>query len=482
MDITTVDTSSSLTVADRQSSPSSEAPNDAARMHRYDPETAELAERAFDFVRRRLQGERAAFTTEPSTAAMHLQLGGVITRDGVGAGRAFDLFTGAIEPGCIPIDHPGTLAFVGQAAATSAVIADVMLSAAGICADWWLQGGGAIHAENEALAWLAEIAGMPAGAGGTFMNGGTVANLTGLHVGRWTHRNKLGPGTRPAIAATREAHSSVRLAARVIGAEMLTVETDERGRMTASTLTAALDQTELDVFAVAATAGCTNTGEIDDLAGIARVCREHDLWFHIDGAYGGGALASERARPLFAGIEFADSLVIDPHKWLFVPMDCSAILYRDPALAWRANTQAADYLDAVDADRLWNPSDYGIQMTRRARGVPLWFALASHGTAAFAEAIDACVALAEEVARVVEAHPLLELAKEPGLSVVLVRRKGWERAQYEAWSDALRRHGLGLIVPTTFEGEPVLRLCFVNPKTTVAQVERLLATLEGEFA
>jgi L-2,4-diaminobutyrate decarboxylase len=464
------------TATDRFSSTAVE-PRDAARMHRFDPETAGLAELAFAFVRDRLRGDRPPVTSAPSRATLDASIGESITADGIGAERTFGLFTDVIERGCIPIDHAGTLAFVGQAAAISATLADVMLSAAGISADWWVQGGGAIHVENEALRWLAAIAGLPAGAGGTFLSGGTIANLTGLHVGRWTRRADAEPGARLAIAATSEAHSSIRLSARVLGVDILTVPGDERGRMTASALTAALAQTDLDVFAVAATAGCTNTGEIDDLSGIARVCREHDLWFHVDGAYGAGALASERARPRFAGVELADSLVIDPHKWLFVPMDCSAILYRDPELARRANTQAADYLDPLDGEADWNPSDYGIHMTRRARGFPLWFAVATHGTIAFGDAIDACIGLAEAIAAAIERHPALELVAAPVLSVVLFRRRGWTRERYDAWSLAIRRAGLGLVVPTLWHGEPVLRFCFVNPRTTLGDVERILDTL-----
>lgn len=261
------------------------------------------------------------------------------------------------------------------------------------------------------------------------MSGGTVANLTAMHVARCTWVARNGRSEKLAIAATREAHSSIRLAARVLDVAIVTVPGDELGRMTGEALAQVLAATDRDVFAVATTSGCTNNGAIDDLPGIAAICNERNLWFHVDGAYGGGALASNAARPLFAGIELADSLVIDPHRVTLAPVDCSTLLYRDPELARRANTQAADYLDVVDGAE-WNPSDYGIHMTRRARGVPLWFTLVAHGTDAFDSAIDNCLQVAHDAARAIDESHHLELVCEPQLSVVLFRRVGWDREQY----------------------------------------------------
>ena len=134
-----------------------------------------------------------------------------------------------------------------------------------------------------------------------------------------------------------------------------------------------------------ATSGTTNLGVIDDLAGIAEVCRERGLWFHVDGAYGGAALAAPSVRHLFAGIEHADSFIVDPHKWLFAPFDCCALVYRDPEVARRAHTQHAGYLDPINEAGEWNPSDYAMHLSRRARGLPFWFSLAVHGTDAYRE-------------------------------------------------------------------------------------------------
>lgn len=446
-------------------------------LHSYDDEAQALTETVFDFVRSRLGNTAHAIDSIPTATELQDHTGDLITSSGIGANRAFRSLTDLLSAQSFPVTHPRALSFVNHSPAIAATLADIALSAASVFADWWLDGAGAIHAENQALRWLADLAGFPESSGGVFLSGGTVANLTALHVARCTWIARQGRSTRLAIAATREAHSSIRLAARVLDVELVTIPGDELGRMTGPALAAALATTDRDMFAVATTAGCTNNGAIDDLPGVARVCAGHGLWFHVDGAYGGGALASPSTRPLFEGIEHADSLVIDPHKWLFAPVDCSTLLYRDPELARRANTQAADYLDVIDGTAEWNPSDYGIHMTRRARGVPLWFTLVAHGTQAFEAAIDNCLRVAETAAKLIDESAHLERVCEPQLSVVLFRRVGWDREQYLAWSRELERTGLGQVVPTSWQGEMVLRICVVNPRTTAGDIRQILETL-----
>jgi glutamate/tyrosine decarboxylase-like PLP-dependent enzyme len=230
------------------------------------------------------------------------------------------------------------------------------------------------------------------------------------------------------------------------------------------------------VFAVVATAGTTNAGVIDDLDGVATVAADAGLWFHVDGAYGAAALAAPSRRAAFAGVERADSFVVDPHKWLFAPFDCAALIYRQPSLARAAHSQHAEYLDVL-ASGGWNPSDYAFHLTRRARGLPFWFSLATHGTDRYAEAVEATLAVARAAARAVDERPQLELVMEPELSVVVFRRRGWSAPEYEEWSDRALQRGDGFVVPTTWAGESALRFCFVNPLTTVADVELLLDSL-----
>ena len=455
-----------------------ENPKPGQTLHRYDAEAQQLAETVFDFVRSRLGNTPQSIDPVPTACELQVHTGELITETGLGANLAFRSLTDLLSAQSFPVTHPRALSFVNHSPAVSATLADIALSAASVFADWWLDGAGAIHAENQALRWLADLAGFPESAGGTFLSGGTVANLTAMHVARCTWVARNGRSDKLAIAATREAHSSIRLAARVLDVELVTVPGDELGRMTEAALAEMLATTDRDIFVVATTSGCTNNGAIDDLRGVAAICQERNLWFHVDGAYGGGALASRTARPLFAGIELADSLVIDPHKWLFAPVDCSTLLYRDPELARRANTQAADYLDVIDGATEWNPSDYGIHMTRRARGVPLWFTLVAHGTEAFDSAIDTCLSVAKDAAKAIDESNYLQLVCEPQLSVVLFRRVGWDREEYLAWSRELERTGLGQIVPTSWNGEMVLRICVVNPRTTVNDIRQILETLK----
>ncbi len=195
------------------------------------------------------------------------------------------------------------------------------------------------------------------------------------------------------MLVTDETHSSVKHSLQVVmDVGVVSVPGDERGRLTGANIRAHLadlPEAEIDqIFAVVGTAGTTNSGVIDDLAGIAEVARERDWWFHIDGAYGGAGLAAPSVRGLFAGVEHADSFIVDPHKWLFAPYDCCALVYRDPVLARAAHTQKAGYLDAVTVEGEWNPSDFSVQLTRRARGLPFWFSLAVHGTEAYSEAVE----------------------------------------------------------------------------------------------
>jgi len=284
------------------------------------------------------------------------------------------------------------------------------------------------------------------------------------------------------VAASAEAHSSVVSAAQVMDVEVLEVPVDDTGRMTGALLAEALEAEAAgpgrSVFAVVASAGTTNLGLIDDLAGVADVAADHHLWFHVDGAYGGAGLAAPSIRPLYQGIERADSFVVDPHKWLFAPYDCAALVYRQPALARAAHTQHAGYLEALQAGPgEWNPSDFAVHLTRRARGLPFWFSLATHGTTAYSQAVERTLAVARYAEAQVRYRPHLELVAEPQLSVVAFRRVGWSPADYTEWSARLLAEGTAFMMPTTHHGEVVTRLAVVNPLTTEADIDVVLDTL-----
>nr|MDQ2725802.1 pyridoxal-dependent decarboxylase [Actinomycetota bacterium] len=237
-----------------------------------------------------------------------------------------------------------------------------------------------------------------------------------------------------------------------------------------------------DVVAVVATAGTTNAGIIDDLAGVAEVAAAHRLWFHVDGAYGGAGLFSTSARARYRGIEAADSFVVDPHKWLYAPFDCATLIYREPWLAKAVHTQDASYLDVIHTEvSEWNPSDYAYHLTRRARGLALWFSVAVNGTDAYAAAVDASLDLARRVADRIDETDHLELVRRPDLSVVLFRRRGWAEADYHRWSTQLLADQIGFAVPTKWEGETVARFCFLHPDTTMEMVDEMLAPTAGDI-
>ena len=393
--------------------------------------------------------------------------------------QALRLFDEVLVPATRAQDDPMNLAYIPAAPTRAAIAFDLATSAANMIGAYWEAGAGAIHAENEALAWLVSLLGWPAEAGGCFVSGGTSGNLAGLVAARETARiGRARPEGRWLLACSADVHSSIVAATRVMDVDILPIAGDERGRATGAALAVALSTVgpEDRVFAVAASAGTTNAGIIDDLRGIADICTERGIWLHVDGAYGGAALAAPSVRGRFSGIERADSFIVDPHKWLFAPYDCCAVLYRRPEYARGAHSQTASYLDTVDRE-MWNPADYAVHLSRRVRGLPFWFSLASHGTRAYSEAIERGLAIAGEVADAIRASGQLRLVIEPDLSVLLFERPGWGEARYLAWSHELAISGELLCLPTKWRGRTVLRLAFVNPATDPQRVIALLDTL-----
>ena len=236
------------------------------------------------------------------------------------------------------------------------------------------------------------------------------------------------------------------------------------------------------VVAVVATGGTTNAGIVDDLEGIGAIARERGLWFHVDAAYGGAAMLGRSRRDLFSGLRHADSFIVDPHKWLFAPLDCCALIYRNPRLARVTHTQHASYLDVLhvpddEGEVEWNPSDYAVHLSRRARGLPMWFSLAVHGTNLYADAIDRAVANAEEASALISSLDYVELCRKPTLSIVLFRRLGWDPDDYLRWSHQLLRDQIALVTPSKWEGETVARLAFLNPDTTIDMVREILGSM-----
>lgn len=403
--------------------------------------------------------------------------------------EVFALFTEHLAPACISVDHPLFLSFVPGAPTEASVLFDLVVSASNIYGGSWLEGAGAVYAENQALRWLADLAGLPPSAGGVFVAGGTAGNLSALVAARSRWRRRAGGSmdrVRPIVVASAGAHSSVVQATRVMDADVVDLPTDERrrapGRPVAEVVAALSDEDRRRVCAVVATAGTTNLGVIDDLTACADLAAALDTWFHVDGAYGAAALCAQSARPLFVGIERADSLIVDPHKWLFAPYDCCALVYRDTLEARLAHTQHAEYLEVLDqdgsgADEGWNPADLAHHLSRRARGLPFWFSLAVHGTDAYAAAMERTLEVSRFAADEIRRSDHVELVVEPALSILVFRRLGWATADYERWSARMLEEGRAFVVPTSHDGETVLRACIVNPRTSEAHMSDLIESL-----
>lgn len=450
-------------------------------MHRYTDETARLARAVVDYALERIKMDPPPLDGPLSASELLARAGQTITPEGLGGIEALRVFADELAEATISTDQPRNWAFVPAAPTKASALFDLVVGASSIIGSSWLEGAGAVFAENQALRWLADLAGLPPEAGGVFVSGGSAGNLSGLVAGRERARRERTGGPAPSrwkIAATEDAHSSVWMAARVMDVDVLAVEPDERGRLTGPRLRAALDTAAPEavdgLFGVVATAGTTNVGIVDDLASVAEVARERGLWFHIDGAYGGGGLAAPSVRSLFDGIEHADSLVIDPHKMLFAPFDCAALLYRNPGEAAQAHMQEASYLDEVNVAEEWSPSHYAYHLTRRVRGLPFWFSLATHGTNAYRDAVEQVLQLTRDAADEIRSRDGLELLLEPEISVVVFRRYGWSADDYHAWSERMLAEQVAFALPTTWKGERVMRFCFVNPNTTLEDVGSVL--------
>lgn len=417
-----------------------------------------------------------AKTTARPASTLADAVGDVITPGGIGADEAMRIFSDILEPATRAQDDPLNLAYIPAAPTGAAVAFDTVVSSANIFGGLWESGAGAIFAENQVLAWLANLLGWDADrAGGVFVSGGTIGNLSALTAAR---ARAAATRSRPIrgwqIACSAGAHSSIDAAARVMDVDVLRVPQDELGHLTAEALRDSVSDPSR-LFAVVASAGTTNAGVIDDLSGLGEVCRDNGVWLHVDGAYGGAGIVSPTLRPQFKGIELADSFIVDPHKWLFSTYDCCALVYRDAAAARAAHSQMGSYLDHVDRDQP-NPADLAVHLSRRVRGLPLWFSLAVHGTDKYAAAIDKTVETARTIAAWIDAAPHLTLTRAPELTVLIFERNGWTHEQYTEWSDALAKLGVILCVPTKFRGRTVLRLAVVNPATDPQDVIDVLAT------
>jgi len=448
-------------------------------IHEFSPEVQALADEILAYSLQRLKDDPPL--DGPRTADdLFSEVGNTITAKGLGGHEALEVFTNVLAKACISTDHPRNLAFIPSAPTEYSNLFDLVVGASSLYGGSWQEGAGAVFAENQALRWISDLAGLPATAGGVFVQGGTIGNLSALVAARAHARSKFPNTSRWAIACSAEAHSSIASAANIMDVELLSIEPGIDRKLHGDAVGAAIDNlhatSQTRVFAVVATGGTTNLGIVDDLTSVGAATHERDIWFHVDGAYGLAALCAPSVRARFNGVEAADSLIVDPHKWLFAPFDACALIYRNPEIAKQAHTQHASYLETLRDDS-WSPADYAIHLTRRVRGLPFWFSLAAHGTDAYTEAMEETLDVAKAAADLVREHPNLELLMDPELSIVAFTRKGWLAADYQKWSDKLLGDQIGFIPPSSDNGQAILRFAIVNPWTKISDIKMILDTL-----
>jgi glutamate/tyrosine decarboxylase-like PLP-dependent enzyme len=383
-------------------------------------------------------------------------------------------------------DHPGYFAFVPFGSTWPSALGDFVASALNVYAGSWMESAGPSQVELEVLGWFKQWLGYPEASAGSLVSGGSAANLTALACARAAAGGATSADR--VVYVSDQSHSSLARAARLLGygsGQVRVVPVDDELRLQPATLAAAMDA---DVragrrpFFVSASAGATNTGSVDPFAGLADLCAERGVWLHADAAYGGFAVLTERGRTALAGIERAESITLDPHKWLYQPYECGCILVRDGARLREAFEIVPDYLrDSEAHDAEVNFSDLGLQLSRSTRAFKLWFSLRYFGIDAFAEAIDRTLDLAAHAVDVIEASPVLELRAPPSLGIVCFRRRfddtddELEIEQRNAsLAAAVEASGVGLVSSTRLHGRYALRLCVLNHTTRREHVDTVL--------
>lgn len=411
-----------------------------------------------------------------------------ICAKGLGAHETMHLFEKVMAPTFRSNAHPWDLAFDGSAPTVASIAAEWMMTAACQNLPSHAAASALAEAKRATLNWIAGLAGFPKDtASGTFVSGATFGTLSALHAARTWHRRRMQAKQNPRAAfstlrrsrslkvvSTSAARLSVQFVADMLDVEFLVIAEEASSTKALAEILASDDGEE--VFAVVATAGDTNFGRVDDLEAISTLCGKFDKWLHVDGTYGLGALVAPSKRYLFAGIDRADSFVVDPHKLLFAPNDCCALLYRDGAY----NMQAyASNMDDV-AHTQCIPSRNGVHLSRSQRGFALWFSLAVYGTTRYAENVetvfDCCAEVVDFIRR---CHGDLQLVLKPTLPIVVFRKVAMRNkpADILAWCQRKWDSGELYCQPTTFRGELVFRLCFVNPATDPKDVIRVLQDL-----
>jgi glutamate/tyrosine decarboxylase-like PLP-dependent enzyme len=368
--------------------------------------------------------------------------------------------------------HPGYFAFIPASSTFAGALGDLIASALDIDVGSWMSAAGPSQLELVVLSWFKHWIGYPADAAGILVSGGSAANVTALACAR---ESLLGPmSDRVVLYTADQTHSSIARAARLLGFrpdQVRILPTDRDQRLRIEALVGAIDadaKAGRQPLVVAANAGATNTGAVDRLGELAAICRERGLWLHVDAAYGGFASLTERGRAALAGIELADSVTLDPHKWLYQPIECGAVLVREGQLLGQAFTINPDYLADYKSAEV-NFSDLGLQLTRSSRALKIWLSFNYFGTDAFRDAIDRAIDLAQLAEQAVRDAPTLELLSPASLGIIAFRRR-FEGVEDEPTLERLNAQlvtefeltGRGLLSSTRLRGTYAIRMCVMN--------------------
>jgi aromatic-L-amino-acid/L-tryptophan decarboxylase len=384
---------------------------------------------------------------------------------------------------------PAFFGFVQSPPAPVAVAADLLASAADQNLTSWRSSPAATTVEHQTLRWLGELVGFDPAATGILVSGGSAANLTALLVALRAATGPEDDRRAMRIYTSADTHFSVGKAASALGVGVTRVAVDGDRRLDPAALGEAIAADRaagLQPICVVANAGTTSTGVVDPLDAIATVAADAGVWLHVDGAYGAPAAADPASRHLFAGLERADSLCIDAHKWLWAPVDCSALLLHDATATARAFGAGADDYVRVLADQpaeLFAFWDHGLELSRRFRALKLWATLRFHGARRLADAVGEDIRVAAHLAELIAAAEDFELLAGPGLSICCFRHAppGLDEAALDAHNErillALQRDGRVYLSNATVDGRFALRACITNFRTTRADVERVLTVV-----
>jgi len=381
------------------------------------------------------------------------------------------------------VNHPRFFAYVPGPSNFVSVMADALISGYNVFAGTWISGSGPAAVELAVIEWLRTACGFPNGAGGLFVSGGTMANLTALAVARHVALSDRMDGAT--VYFSDQAHSSLEKALRLLGLpseNARKIACDPDYRLPVLELERAIEKDRAAgkrPFCVIASAGTTNTGAVDPLRELSRLCKDQGLWLHVDGAYGVAAVICDRGRELLAGLELADSLSLDPHKWLFQSFEIGCVLVRDLVQLRDTFLILPEYLkDTQQYSAEFNFTDHGLQLTRGFRALKLWMSIKVFGMAAFRAAVERGFELAEFTEARLRKMPGWEIVTPAQMGIVCFRHTGADDAAHLRLVQTILQDGFALITSTVLQGRTVLRTCTINPRTTEADIEETLDRLD----